>query len=87
MISWSAIPNPAEKWNRTQVRLLGVTAYYDDRPFDDGNHVAHGVDLAISTKEVRKRYIKLGIVKFARSGGEQLIRSLSSSGSRSMTTQ
>jgi hypothetical protein len=25
--------------------------YYDDRPFDDGNHLAHGVDLAISTKE------------------------------------
>lgn len=26
-------------------------AYYDDPPFDDGNHLAHGVDLAISTKE------------------------------------
>jgi predicted phage terminase large subunit-like protein len=25
--------------------------YYDDPPFDDGNHLAHGVDLAISTKE------------------------------------
>jgi hypothetical protein len=25
--------------------------YYDDPPFDDGNLVAHGVDLAISTKE------------------------------------
>jgi hypothetical protein len=25
--------------------------YYDDSPFDDGNHLAHGVDLAISTKE------------------------------------
>lgn len=25
--------------------------YYVDLPFDDGNHVAHGVDLAISTKE------------------------------------
>jgi hypothetical protein len=24
---------------------------YDDRPFDDGNHLAHGVALAISTKE------------------------------------
>lgn len=23
--------------------------YYDDPPFDDGNHLAHGVDLAIST--------------------------------------
>jgi hypothetical protein len=21
--------------------------YYDDPPFDDGNHLAHGVDLAI----------------------------------------
>jgi predicted phage terminase large subunit-like protein len=26
-------------------------AYYDDPPFDDGNYLAHGVDLAISTKE------------------------------------
>jgi predicted phage terminase large subunit-like protein len=26
-------------------------SYYDDSPFDDGNHLAHGVDLAISTKE------------------------------------
>src|SRR5262249_1767433 len=25
--------------------------YYDDPPFDDGNYLAHGVDLAISTKE------------------------------------
>jgi predicted phage terminase large subunit-like protein len=25
--------------------------YWDDPPFDDGNHLAHGVDLAISTKE------------------------------------
>lgn len=25
--------------------------YYDEPPFDDGNHLAHGVDLAISTKE------------------------------------
>jgi predicted phage terminase large subunit-like protein len=25
--------------------------YYDQPPFDDGNHLAHGVDLAISTKE------------------------------------
>ena len=25
--------------------------HYDDPPFDDGNHLAHGVDLAISTKE------------------------------------
>jgi predicted phage terminase large subunit-like protein len=25
--------------------------YYDNPPFDDGNHLAHGVDLAISTKE------------------------------------
>jgi hypothetical protein len=25
--------------------------YYDAPPFDDGNHLAHGVDLAISTKE------------------------------------
>ena len=25
--------------------------YYDEAPFDDGNHLAHGVDLAISTKE------------------------------------
>jgi hypothetical protein len=25
--------------------------YYDDPPFDDGNHLAHGVDLTISTKE------------------------------------
>jgi predicted phage terminase large subunit-like protein len=25
--------------------------WYDDPPFDDGNHLAHGVDLAISTKE------------------------------------
>jgi hypothetical protein len=25
--------------------------YYDDPPFDDGNHLAHGVDLAISTNE------------------------------------
>jgi hypothetical protein len=25
--------------------------YNDDPPFDDGNHFAHGVDLAISTKE------------------------------------
>jgi hypothetical protein len=27
--------------------------YYDDPPFDDGNYLAHGVDLAISTKEIR----------------------------------
>jgi hypothetical protein len=26
-------------------------SYYDDPPFDDGNHLAHGVDLAISAKE------------------------------------
>lgn len=26
-------------------------SYYDDPPFDDGNYLAHGVDLAISTKE------------------------------------
>ncbi len=25
--------------------------YYDEPPFDDGNYLAHGVDLAISTKE------------------------------------
>ena len=25
--------------------------YWDDPPFDDGNYLAHGVDLAISTKE------------------------------------
>jgi hypothetical protein len=25
--------------------------YYDTLPFDDGNHLAFGVDLAISTKE------------------------------------
>lgn len=25
--------------------------YYDDPPFDDGNYLGHGVDLAISTKE------------------------------------
>jgi hypothetical protein len=25
--------------------------YYGEPPFDDGNHLAHGVDLAISTKE------------------------------------
>src|SRR5580700_8827339 len=25
--------------------------YWDEPPFDDGNHLAHGVDLAISTKE------------------------------------
>ncbi len=25
--------------------------YYDSPPFDDGNHLAHCVDLAISTKE------------------------------------
>ena len=25
--------------------------YYDDPPFDDGNYLAHGVDLVISTKE------------------------------------
>jgi hypothetical protein len=25
--------------------------YYDDPPFDDGNYLAHGVDLAISTKD------------------------------------
>ena len=25
--------------------------YYDDPPFDDGNHLAHGVDLAISSKQ------------------------------------
>jgi hypothetical protein len=25
--------------------------YYDDPPFDDGNYLAHGVDLAIPTKE------------------------------------
>jgi len=25
--------------------------YYDEPPLDDGNHLAHGVDLAISTKE------------------------------------
>lgn len=25
--------------------------YYDELPFDDGNYLAHGVDLAISTKE------------------------------------
>jgi hypothetical protein len=25
--------------------------YYDDPPFDDGNHLVHGVGLAISTKE------------------------------------
>jgi hypothetical protein len=25
--------------------------YYDDPPFDDGNYLARGVDLAISTKE------------------------------------
>jgi predicted phage terminase large subunit-like protein len=25
--------------------------YYDDPPFDDGNYLAHGVDLAISTKQ------------------------------------
>src|SRR5271170_4658630 len=25
--------------------------YYEDPPFDDGNYLAHGVDLAISTKE------------------------------------
>jgi len=25
--------------------------WYDDPPFDDGNHIGHGVDLAISTKE------------------------------------
>lgn len=25
--------------------------YNDDPPFDDGNYLAHGVDLAISTKE------------------------------------
>jgi predicted phage terminase large subunit-like protein len=25
--------------------------FYDDPPFDDGNYLAHGVDLAISTKE------------------------------------
>jgi hypothetical protein len=25
--------------------------YYDDPPFDDGNYMAHGGDLAISTKE------------------------------------
>ena len=25
--------------------------HYDDPPFDDGNYLAHGVDLAISTKE------------------------------------
>jgi predicted phage terminase large subunit-like protein len=32
------------------VHLEDIT-YYDDPPFDDGNHLAHGVDLAISTKE------------------------------------
>jgi hypothetical protein len=26
-------------------------SYYDEPPFDDGNYLAHGVDLAISTKE------------------------------------
>jgi hypothetical protein len=25
--------------------------YYDDPPFDDGNYLTHGGDLAISTKE------------------------------------
>jgi hypothetical protein len=30
--------------------------YYDDPPFDDGNHLAHGVDLAISTKEAPTLY-------------------------------
>lgn len=25
--------------------------FYDDPPFDDGNYLAHGVDLGISTKE------------------------------------
>jgi predicted phage terminase large subunit-like protein len=29
----------------------GDICYYDDPPFDDGNYLAHGVDLAISTKE------------------------------------
>jgi predicted phage terminase large subunit-like protein len=29
----------------------GDISYYDEPPFDDGNHLAHGVDLAISTKE------------------------------------
>lgn len=31
--------------------LLEDIHYYDEPPFDDGNHLAHGVDLAISTKE------------------------------------
>jgi hypothetical protein len=29
--------------------------YYDYQPFDDGNHLAYGVDLAISTKESAAR--------------------------------
>jgi hypothetical protein len=41
--------------------------YYDDPPFDDGNHLAHGV---------AARYIKNGVVKFLRIGCEQLIRQL-----------
>jgi phage terminase large subunit-like protein len=31
--------------------LLTDIQYYDQLPFDDGNHIAYGVDLAISTKE------------------------------------
>lgn len=31
--------------------LPGDIHYWDEPPFDDGNHLAHGVDLAISTKE------------------------------------
>jgi hypothetical protein len=29
----------------------GQATLYDGPPFDDGNHLAHGVHLAISTKE------------------------------------
>jgi hypothetical protein len=31
--------------------MLEDIHYYDDQPFDDGNYLAYGVDLAISTKE------------------------------------
>jgi hypothetical protein len=31
--------------------LLSDIVYYDEPPFDDGNYLAYGVDLAISTKE------------------------------------